>query len=276
MISDPVKEVRTAASLALPVGWSTLRELYAPLLDQLKQVRSIQERSAIGWAIAGLPAPPVESIPDLIEALSLDNRVLKKTIPTALAKLGQTARPALPALARAAARELADPSTSALEAAQAIVTIDSESPEAQAVLLTVVADLRGSPMGFVRQQAAVVLAKYGPSAASAVEPLRRALTSGDTDVRQRAAFLLGTIGPASRLALEELTAMVRARSGPPYTAGGCQGDAADRRRMSLFAVKSRSYHNWRGQAGAGRFEDAGSVIQRLRLTDEVGSWALSG
>ena len=118
MISDPVKEVRTAASLALPVGWSTLRELYAPLLDQLKQVRSIEERSAIGWAIAGLPAPPVESIPDLIEALSLDNRVLKKTIPTALAKLGQVARPALPALARASACELADPSTLALEAAR--------------------------------------------------------------------------------------------------------------------------------------------------------------
>ena len=97
MISDPVRDVRTAASLALPTGWSTLRELYSPLLDHLKEVRSIEERSAIGWAIADLP-PTHESIPDLIEALSLDNRALKTTIPTVMAKLGKAARPALPAL----------------------------------------------------------------------------------------------------------------------------------------------------------------------------------
>jgi HEAT repeat protein len=210
MTSDPVKDVRAAASLALPVGWPTLRELYPPLLHHLKQVQSIEERSAIGWAIGGLPAPPVESIPDLIEALALDHFALNKTVPVALAKLGPTARPALPALAGAAARELADPRVpSALEAAQAIVTIDSDSPEAQALLQPMVGMLRGSPMSFMRQQAAVVLAKFGPSAASAVQALRGALNSGPADVRERAAFLLGTIGPAARPALDDLTGMAR-------------------------------------------------------------------
>jgi HEAT repeat protein len=210
MISDPVEEVRIAATSALPTGWPTLPELYPLLLNQLKRVQSIEERSAIAWAIGGLTTPPLESIPDLIEALALDHFALNKTVPTALSKLGPAARRALPALARAAARELADQSpTSALEAAQAIVTLDGDSPQAQALLRPVVAVLRSSPTGFMRQQAAVVLAKYGPSAAPAVPALRDALKSGADDVRGWAAYLLGTIGPAARPALEDLTAIAR-------------------------------------------------------------------
>jgi HEAT repeat protein len=156
----------------------------------------------------------VESIPALIEALALDHRVLNKTIPTALAKLGQAARPALPALAGIASRELAGPSNSALEAAQAIVTIDGDAPEAQALLEPIVALLRGSPEPFVRQQAAAVLARYGPSAAQGVPSLRMALKSDVADVRERAAFLLGTIGPKARPAQEELTAIARQDPNP--------------------------------------------------------------
>ena len=210
MISDPAQEVRIAATFSLHTGWPALRELYPPLLHHLKQVQSIEERSAIGWTIRDLPAPPVESIPDLIEALALDHFVLNKTVPMALAKLGPAARPALPALARVATRELADSrASSALEAAQAIVAIDSDSPEARALLQPVVAALRDSPMGYMRQQAAVVLARYGPSSASAVPALRDVLSRGPADVRGRAAFLLGTIGPAARPALKDLTAMAR-------------------------------------------------------------------
>ena len=210
MINDPVKEVRTAAISALPVGWPTLPELYPTLLHHLKQTHSIEEQAAIGWAIGGLAAPPVESIPDLVEALALDHFALNKTIPMALAKLGLAARPALPALAKTAARELAEPrATSALESAMSIATIDRDSPEAQALLQPVVALLRDSPMDFMRQQAAWVLAKYGPSAASVVQALRGALSSDSADVRERAAFLLGTIGPAARPAMEDLTAMAR-------------------------------------------------------------------
>jgi HEAT repeat protein len=210
MVSDPVKEVRIAASFSLPQGMLS-RELYSHLLRRLKQVHSIEERSAIGWAIGGnLPAPPVEAIPDLIEALALDHFALNKTVPMALAKLGPAGRPALPALAKAANRELADPKDfSAMDAALAIVTIDSNSPEAQALLHPMVALLRGSPSDFMRQQAAMALEKYGRSAVPAVQALRDALRTGTPEVRQRAAYLLGTIGPAARPALEELDAMAR-------------------------------------------------------------------
>jgi HEAT repeat protein len=207
--SDPDPEVSTAAAFALPVGWSTLPELYPPLLHRLKQVHSLEERAAIGWAIGGLSAPPVECIPDLLEAMSLGTFALSRTVPAALAKLGPAARPALPALAKAAARELADPGASALESSQAVVSIDRDSPEAQALLVPIVSLLRGSRESFVRQQAGMVLAKYGPSAAPAVQSLRMALKSDVADVRERAAFLLGTIGPAARPALADLSALIR-------------------------------------------------------------------
>ena len=58
----------------------------------------------------------------------------------------------------------------------------------------------------------MVLAKYGPAAAPAVQSLRMALGSDVADVRQRAAFLLGTVGPAARPALEEL--IIAARQDP--------------------------------------------------------------
>ncbi len=207
MMNDPVPQVRAAAVGSLARGWPEPNRVYPLLLHRLKEAPSLEERSAIGWALGGLPPPPVELVPDLVDALSLDNFALRKTIPTALAKLGPAARPALPALAKAATRELVAPSFSALEAAQAIVSIDRDSVEAQALLEPVVALLRGSRENFVRQQAAVVLAKYGPSAAAAVQSLRGALRSDVVDVRARAAFLLGAIGPAARPALVDLTAL---------------------------------------------------------------------
>jgi hypothetical protein len=96
-----------------------------------------------------------------------------------------------------------------LDAVLAIVTIDSTSREAQALLHPVVALLRGSPSDFMRQQAAVVLEKYGRSAAPAFQAFRDALRSGTAEVPERAAYLLGMLGPASRPALEELDAMAR-------------------------------------------------------------------
>jgi HEAT repeat protein len=207
MTTDPESEVRAAAIGALALGWPEPDWIYPLLLNRLKVVDNSAERSAIGWALGGLPPPPVESFPALLDALSLDNWVLRETVPTALAKLGPAARPALPALAKLAARELADPRDSALPAAAAIPSIDPDSAEAQAQLAPVVALLRDSPEGFVRQQAAMVLSKYGPSASAAVPALRQALSSEVADVRQRAALLLGSIGPAAQPALSGLDAM---------------------------------------------------------------------
>jgi len=207
MTNDPVPEVRAAAVGAVATGWPEPDWLYPLLLRRAEEVPTLIERSTIGWSLANLPPPPAESVPALVKALSLDNYALNNTVPTALAKLGTEARPALPALSKAAARELEDPTGSALWAAQAIASIDKDSAQAQALLGPIVARLRDAPRNFDRQQAAVVLAKYGRSGAAAVQSLRGALKSEVPDVRERAAFLLGSIGPPAQPALADLAGL---------------------------------------------------------------------
>jgi hypothetical protein len=151
----------------------------------------------------------LESVSGLIDALSPDERDACRWIPAALAKLGRDARPALPALARAAARELADLRGTSPEAIQAIALIDAESVEAQQLLMPLVAVLRTSPDGYVRHQATMLLALYGPSATEAVHTLGEALKSDKPDVRQGAGYLLASIGPAARSQLAVLIDLER-------------------------------------------------------------------
>ncbi|WP_406700686.1 HEAT repeat domain-containing protein [Singulisphaera sp. Ch08] len=209
MKNDVAPEVRAAAASSLALGWPNPNLTYPLLLHQLGVASSREERSAIGWALGSLPAPPVATIPSLVDAMDPDDFVLRRTIPRALAKLGPLARPALPALAKAAERELADPRNSALEAADAIVTIDSDSSEAQALLEPIAALLRDSSENFIQQQATVVLSKYGASAAAALPSLRMTLSRASPETRQRVIYVLGRIGPAARPALEELNTMDR-------------------------------------------------------------------
>lgn len=208
---DPDDRVRAAAVGALASGWPDPDRLYPLFLRRLKEASSLEERSAIGWSLGGLPAPPIESLPALIGALDPDNFALGKNIPAALAKLGPAARPSLPALLRAARRELAAPPGSfpTLWAALAITTIDRHSAEAQSLLEPLVTLLRESPENSTRQQAAIVLDNYGPASAAAVPSLRKALGSPNLDVRQRAVYLLGHIGPPARAAREDLAALAR-------------------------------------------------------------------
>jgi HEAT repeat protein len=118
-------------------------------------------------------------------------------------------RAALPALAKIAVRELADPHHISVEALQAIPLIDADSVEAQTFLMPLVTLLRTSPDPRVRQQTTMVLAFYGPSAAAAVPSLGEALKSQNPDVRQEAAYLLGSIGPAARSQLAVLIDLER-------------------------------------------------------------------
>lgn len=209
MKNDVAPAVRAAAVSSLALGWPDPDLTYPLLLHQLGVASSLDERSAIGWALGSLPAPPMATIPALVDAMDPDDLVLRLTIPKALAKLGARARPALPALAKVAERELAEPRNSALEAADAIVTIDPDSSEAQALLEPIVTLLRDSPENSVQQQATVVLLKYGASAAAALPSLRTTLRRASPEARQRAVFILGRIGPAARSALEELNTMDR-------------------------------------------------------------------
>ncbi|WP_165075227.1 HEAT repeat domain-containing protein [Paludisphaera rhizosphaerae] len=209
MKNDAEPAVRAAAAGSLARGWPDSDLTYPLLLQQLGTASSREEHSAIGWSFGILPAPPLAMIPALVNALDPDDFILRRTIPNALAKLGPLARPALPALAKAAQRELAEPQNSALDAADAIATIDPDSPEAQALLEPIAALLRDAPQNYVQQQATVVLSKYGPSGAAAVPSLRTTLRQGSPDRRQRVLYLLGRIGPAAQPALEDLSKLER-------------------------------------------------------------------
>ncbi len=207
MMRDPEARVRMAAVLALEMGWPDADRLYPLLLGRLQEAKDPQERSTIGWAFSMLPAPPPESVPALLDALAPGEDPLNQTIPIALSKLGQAGRPALPALAKLAAREFTEPLGVNMPATTAVATIDRDSAEAQALIAPLMAMLRTSPESYRRERAGRVLALYGPSAAAAVPSLREALKSDVADVRWSSAWLLGTIGPAARPALADLSAL---------------------------------------------------------------------
>jgi HEAT repeat protein len=216
--SDPERKVRIAALDALRTGWTEDPLLYPLLLRRLKVVSDQEEHAHIGWALGSLAAPRFEDLPALIDVLSTDDWVLSQSIPTALGKLGARAQSALPALARIAQAELRnlyDPlAYEPLTAVEAIIAIDPNSTEAQALVQPLADLLRDSSSAFSRQQAAFRLMKLGPSAAAAVATLRETLKSRSPDSREDASEILGRIGFAARAALPDLAALAHDDSTP--------------------------------------------------------------
>ena len=199
--NDPAQRVRIAALDALSFGWPDDPQLYPLMLRKLRAVSDQEERAHIGWALGSLTAPPVEVVPDLIDTLSkaagpTDHWVLRKSIPIVLGKLGVLARSALPTLAQVARFDLKD-EHDPLTTVEAIVAIDPNSTEAQALIQPLAALIRDSPSSFSRQQAAFRLMKFGSAAAPAVATLRETLKSRNADARERASVILGRIGSAS-------------------------------------------------------------------------------
>jgi hypothetical protein len=178
------------------------------LLRRLKVVSDPEEHGHIGWALGGLAAPPFEVVPALLDALSTDNWILRRSIPDALGKLGPAGRSALPALARLGQIEMAD-DFGQCPAIEAIRLIAPSSSEAQAFIVPLVTLLRDSPSEMQRQKAMFLLAGFGPWAATAVGPLRDALKSTNPDVRSRASHVLRHVGSAAIPAIPDLDNLVR-------------------------------------------------------------------
>jgi HEAT repeats len=183
------------------------------LFRRLKVVSDQEERAHIGWTLGSLAAPRLENLPALTDALtasalSTDDWVLRRWIPTALGKLGARARSALPSLARVAELELTD-QDDPLIAVEAIIAIDPNATEAQALVRPLADLLRDSTSAFSRQQAAFRLMKFGPSAAPAVAAMRGILKSRNPDGREKAAIILGRIGSAARAAVPDLVTLAR-------------------------------------------------------------------
>jgi hypothetical protein len=114
----------------------------------------------------------------------------------------------LPSLARVAEFELTD-QDDPLTAVEAIIAIDPNATEAQALIRPLADLLRDSTSAFSRQQAAFRLMKLGPSAAAAVAMLSETLKSRNSDGREKAAIVLGRIGSAARAAVPDLVTLAR-------------------------------------------------------------------
>jgi HEAT repeats len=146
----------------------------------------------------------------------------------------------LPALLRIAHAELKnryDPlAYEPLAAVEAIIAIDPNSTEAQALVQPLAAILRDSSSLSARQQAAFRLMKLGPSAAAAVATLRETLKSRNPDGREKASVILGRIGSAAHTALPDLATLARDDPTPSVRAAAqAAANAIDRSVRAEFA-----------------------------------------
>lgn len=205
MERDPDPAVRSAAIQALTRRWAT-PDLYAILLRRYGAAPTPEERSWIARGLAGLPAPPPEVVPGLLDLMEADPAAAQ-SVPPALAKLGRAGRPCLDRLRRVAEREIGEPG-GVLVAAHAVVAIDPGSPEAQSLLDPLARRLRDS-REWAGLRVAAILADYGPAAAPAVPTLREALGHPHQAGRQGAAQVLGRVGPGALAAVPDLERLAR-------------------------------------------------------------------
>ena len=214
--TDPAPAVRALAIRALVQGWPAV-DLYPVLLAHGRSTTSLEERSTVSWMLGGLPAPPAEVIPELIDLMKTD-RTMAETTPTLLGKLGRAGRPWLAALATMAEAELQQADIRAkLPAVLAIIRIDPDSPEAQALLGPLWERAR-QVLDYDFDAAHLALNEFRGSAAALVPTLRAALRDPDPQVRDKAASLLGRIGPPAVAAIADLEAALREQ--PSWTLDG--------------------------------------------------------
>jgi HEAT repeat protein len=175
---DPDSIVRRAAVSALARGWPDDPTLYRLFLGRRKVATDQDEQAEFGWAVGALHAlPPPDLVQPLIDALRADDWISRQVYPAALGRLGAMGQQALPVLATIAEDEFGDRNRQ-LAATEAIIAIDADSAEAQA-LIPRLAGLVNDTKGDVRRgQAARLLGKFGAAGSAAITPLRAAVQAG--------------------------------------------------------------------------------------------------
>ncbi len=202
---DPDPEVRQSAIRSLVHAWPA-SGLY-PILLARRQSSDPDERSEAEAALWQLPAPPPEVVPALIRLLKTDPH-LAPTMAQALGKLGRTGIPYLVELQPLAATEFREAATShrnRLNAVGAIVGIDPDSVEAQAMLAPLWQLAQVHPDND-ETPADHVLNLYAASAAALVPTYRAALASPDRGLRHKAARRLIPVGAPAVVAIPDLEA----------------------------------------------------------------------
>lgn len=213
--NDPSIIVRTAAIRDLGKYWRDQFNLYPVILREIRRAKNPEERQGVAWMLGddNFGFPNANEFPALRDALALEDPIVRLNAPRALAKLGQVARPALPALLPLARGELAQ-DLYALPATEAILAIDPDSPEAHALFGPLVASL-GSPERKAGSVCATeLLLNCGKWAAPAVPDLVGLLKGSQPMVRERAARVLGAIGPDAKEAAPAIEALARAEEDP--------------------------------------------------------------
>ncbi len=184
---DPSNGVRAAAAQALgtigasasgPVPW-----LLDALGDPSEAVRHEAARSLSALHLAA------EDVPRLTAALASSDDYVSAFAAWSLGNLGKEARTAVPALARALAREKTD-----AVVAGALARIGPSAADAVPVLVGFLET--GTPDR--RWRAARTLGRIGPPAVAAVPALTAAVGDPESLVRLHAVRALGRVGPAAR------------------------------------------------------------------------------
>ncbi|MGE5127768.1 MAG: HEAT repeat domain-containing protein, partial [Betaproteobacteria bacterium] len=184
---DPSNGVRAAAAQALGTLGASARGPVPWLLDALGDPsEAVRHEAARALSALHLAA---EDVPRLTAALASPDDYVAAFAAWSLGNLGTEARTAVPALARALAREKTDAVVSG-----ALARIGPGAVDAVPVLVGFLET--GSPDR--RWRAARTLGRIGPPAVAAVPALTAAVGDPESLVRLHAVRALGRVGPAAR------------------------------------------------------------------------------
>jgi hypothetical protein len=182
-------ECAAALGAAGPSARQAVSSLLAALADPSEFVRASAARALDRIGLAA------DDVPGLASALASPDAYVAAFAAWTLGNMGASAQAAVPALARANAR---DDTNAVVSAALARI-----GPAAAGAVPALVADLLSSSDDR-RWRAARTLGRIGPGAAPAVPQLAAALADANALVRVHAARALGRIGPAARSAAPAL------------------------------------------------------------------------
>ncbi len=166
----------------------------------------------LGFTLVSAAAEPTykgKTLPEWLKVLTSDDAVGRRDAASGLGQLGVGSPEAAEALLKA----LTDSDEQVRRLA--VLSLGELRPEAKRVVATLADVLVKDRSASVRQQAAVLLGKYGKEAKPALAALvSRVRQQGENpDVRQQAARAIGQIGPEAREAIPALVPLLDDRDG---------------------------------------------------------------
>jgi HEAT repeat protein len=204
--TDKDAKVRAMAAATLGKLERIASSAVSDLGDALKDPAG-SVRAAAAEAIGQFSAFDAEIARDWVPALAAclkDAEVEVRMSSTyALARMGPTAAPAVPALGAAAAGD--KEAAVRKEAAKALAAIGPKAGDAASALIKALQDSNAD----VRLQAAYALGRIGPDAAAALPDLIKAVKDKDKSVRCHAIHAIGAMGKAATPAIPDLIGAVK-------------------------------------------------------------------